>query len=389
MSNDGKSATLSADDPRIANSPAQDHVAGIVRTLQDQNVATKVASRVSIISPIFNEEENVPIFVGRLIEACTRLGRPYEIIAVNDGSSDRSDEILRGLAAKHPELKIVNFRRNYGQTAAMQAGIEYAEGEIIVSIDSDLQNDPDDIPLLLSKLEEGYDVVSGWRKDRKDAAIRRNLLSRIANAAISTISGVHLHDYGCTLKAYRRDVIKGVRLYGEMHRFIPIYATWRGAKVIELPVQHHPRSFGASKYGLERTFKVILDLIVVKFLDRYLVKPIYVFGGFGLISLAISSLSGLYMLYLKLIEGISMIATPLPLLTAMTFLIGIVSILMGLLAELVMRTYFESQQLMPYHVRDVINLKPRTGEPSSVRDDGTTLASVATEVPDGRSSLCR
>jgi glycosyltransferase involved in cell wall biosynthesis len=241
----------------------------------------------------------------------------------------------------------------------MQAGIEYAEGEIIISIDSDLQNDPADIPRLLAKLDEGYDVVSGWRQDRKDAAIRRNLVSRIANATISKISGVRLHDYGCTLKAYRRDVIKGVRLYGEMHRFIPIYATWKGARVIELPVRHHARHSGCSKYGLERTFKVILDLMVVKFLDRYLVKPIYIFGGFGLLSLIVSSASLLSMLYLKIFYGISMIHTPLLLLTAMTFLIGIMSILLGLLAELVMRTYFESQQLMPYHVREVINAPAR------------------------------
>lgn len=312
---------------------------------------------VSVIAPVYNEEDNIPILVERLLETCKTLSGPFEIILVNDGSTDRSGEILDQCARAHDEIKIVNFRRNYGQTAAMQAGIEYASGDIIVSIDSDLQNDPDDIPMLLAKLDEGYDVVSGWRKERKDAAIRRTMISRIANAVISRISGVHLHDYGCTLKAYRRDVIKGVRLYGEMHRFIPIYASWMGAKVIEMPVRHHARRFGKSKYGLERTLKVILDLIVVKFLDRYLVKPIYVFGGFGIGSLMISGLAFIYMVYLKLAHGVSMIATPLLMLTALTLLVGIMSILMGLLAELMMRTYFESQQRMPYVVRDLINFR--------------------------------
>jgi glycosyltransferase involved in cell wall biosynthesis len=237
------------------------------------------------------------------------------------------------------------------------AGIDHASGEIIVMIDADLQNDPEDIPRLIEKLNEGYDVVSGWRKDRKDMAIRRNLVSRVANRLISRISGVRLNDYGCTLKAYRRDVLRGVRLYGEMHRFIPIYASWMGAKIVELPVRHHPRKFGRSKYGLERVVKVLLDLTVVKFLDRHFVKPIYVFGGFGIFSLLLSALSTLCMLYLKIFEGVSMILTPLPLMATMTFLVGFVSILMGLLAEMLVRTYFESQQRPAYAVRELINFE--------------------------------
>lgn len=279
------------------------------------------------------------------------------MICVDDGSQDRSLQVLKEIAATRPELKIVSFRRNCGQTAAMMAGIDHASGDIIVTIDADLQNDPDDIPVLLAKLDEGYDVVSGWRKDRQDAAIRRNLVSRVANRVISRISGVELHDYGCTLKAYRRDVIKDVRLYGEMHRFIPIYAAWMGARVHEMPVRHHPRKFGKSKYGLERVAKVILDLLVVKFLDRYLVKPIYVFGGFGLLSLVVSGLICLFMIWLKLVEGVYMIQTPLPILAAMTLLIGVLSLLMGILAEMMVRTYFESSGRRSYSVRETINFK--------------------------------
>jgi len=283
------------------------------------------------------------------------LGRNFEIIAVNDGSRDSSLQRLRAVSTNIPELKVIDFRRNYGQTAAIMAGIDYASGEIIITIDADLQNDPNDMPVLLAKLDEGFDVVSGWRQFRKDQALRRNFPSRVANKIISWISGVHLKDYGCTLKAYRSDVLKDVRLYGEMHRFIPIYASWMGARTTEVPVRHHPRRFGSSKYGLERIVKVILDLMVVKFLDRNFVKPIYVFGGFGLFTLALSFLFAATMLYWKFVQGLSMILTPLPLLTALTFLVGFMSLLMGLLAEMVVRTYFESQGRSAYRVRELIN----------------------------------
>jgi glycosyltransferase involved in cell wall biosynthesis len=312
----------------------------------------------SIITPIYNEEQNIPKLLAGLLQALSRLNKRFEIIAVNDGSRDGSLAALRRQAMLHPELKVVDFRRNYGQTAAIMAGIDHASGDVIISIDADLQNDPADIPELLAKLDEGFDVVSGWRKDRNDGELRRNMVSRIANRVISRISGVHLHDYGCTLKAYRSDVVKGVRLYGEMHRFIPIYASWMGARVAEIPVRHHAREHGHSNYGLERIFKVILDLIVVKFLDRNFVKPIYVFGGFGILSLLLGAASFLLMLALRWFEGISMISTPLPLVTVMGLMTGVSSILMGLLAEMMVRTYFESQQRTNYMVRERINFDP-------------------------------
>ena len=313
---------------------------------------------VSLIIPVYNEEESLPRLMESVLALVRTLARPVEIIAINDGSTDASADLLKTMAKTNPELKVINFSRNYGQTAALMAGVELASGEIIISMDADLQNDPNDIPMLLAKLGEGYDVVSGWRKDRNDAVISRNLVSRVANFLISHISGLHLKDYGCTLKAYRRDVIKGVRLYGEMHRFIPIYASWRGAKVVEVPVRHHARELGHSKYGLERIFKVILDLMVVKFMERYLVKPIYIFGGFAALSLFASGASFAFMIYLKVFEGTSMIATPLPLLSAMFFLVGAISMLLGFLAEIMVRTYFESQKLAPYLIRNVINLDP-------------------------------
>ena len=312
---------------------------------------------VSVVIPLFNEEANIRPLCERLLPVLRELGVPFEIIIANDGSNDGSRETLQAVAAETPEIKVIDFRRNYGQTAAMMAGIDHARGKVIISLDADLQNDPADIPALLAKIDEGYDVASGWRKHRKDAAIRRNFLSRVANRLISRISGVRLNDYGCTLKAYRRDVVKDVRLYGEMHRFIPIYASWMGAKVVEVPVNHSPRRAGKSKYGLERVLKVVLDLIVVKFLERYLVKPIYVFGGFGLFSLSWSALSFMAMLYLKFVEGRSMILTPLPLLTALTFLVGFTSILMGLLAEMIVRTYFESQGRAAYVVQRLTNFE--------------------------------
>lgn len=312
---------------------------------------------ISVVIPIFNEKENIFPLYQKLSHELPLLQRPFEVVLVDDGSSDGSDDLLAEVAGKDPRFKLVSLRRNFGQTAAMMAGIDAARGEIIVPMDGDLQNDPADIRRLIEKLEEGFDVVSGWRKDRQDAELRRNFPSRIANRLISSISGVHLHDYGCSLKAYHRDVIKGVKLYGEMHRFIPIYASWRGARVTEIPVAHHPRIHGTSKYGLERVAKVILDLLVVKFLAKYATKPIYVFGGFGLANIGVSALAGVYAVWLKLIDGVSFILTPLPLLTVMAFITGVMSILMGLLAELVMRTYYESQGKTVYMIKRTLNIE--------------------------------
>jgi dolichol-phosphate mannosyltransferase len=311
----------------------------------------------SVVIPVFDEEESIPRLVDSVFAVLKRLDRTFEVIIVNDGSQDGSLGVLRDEAAARPQLKVIDFRRNFGQTAALMAGIDHAAGAVVVSLDADLQNDPEDIPRLLDKLGEGYDVVSGWREQREDGLVRR-FVSRMANRLISGMSGVHLHDYGCTLKAYRRDVIVGARLYGEMHRFIPVYASWMGARVTELPVRHHVRRFGRSKYGLERIAKVLLDLLVVKFLDSYFVKPIYVFGGFGILSLALSVAAFTLMMYWKLFKGIAMILTPLPMLTAMTFLVGCMSILMGLLAEILVRTYFESQGQAAYKVRELINFGP-------------------------------
>jgi glycosyltransferase involved in cell wall biosynthesis len=312
--------------------------------------------KISVIVPAKNEAKNLPILIARLLATMRGLGQPFEVIVVNDGSTDDSLSILRALAAINPEVRAIDLARNYGQTAAMMAGFDHATGNIIVPIDADLQNDPADIPRLLAKLAEGYDVVSGWRQDRQDAAIRRNFVSRVANRVISRISGVYLHDYGCSLKAYRRDVIGPVRLYGEMHRFVPIYAAWYGARIAEIPVNHSPRLHGTSNYGLERVMKVVLDLLVVRFLDRWIGKPIYVFGGFGVLWFIVGVISAAYMLYLKFFANLSMIQTPLPLLVVMSIMMGVMSICIGLVAEIVVRTYFESQGKRIYHARELINL---------------------------------
>jgi glycosyltransferase involved in cell wall biosynthesis len=308
----------------------------------------------SIIIPIFNEAENISLLYDRLIPALKRTGRPYEVIFVDDGSSDESLEILLDLSKTNPNIKVISFSRNFGQTAALSAGIDFSRGEILIPMDGDLQNDPEDILSLLQKIEEGYDVVSGWRKDRKDRFLTRRLPSMIANKLISFIGGVHLHDSGCTLKAYKRDILKNIRLYGEMHRFIPIYAHWIGARVAEIPVNHLPRRSGSSKYGMSRILKVILDLMVVKFLLSYSQKPIYVFGGMGLLMMLGAFLSGLYALYLKFFKGVSFILTPLPLLCVLLMMLGFLSILMGFLAEILTRTYYESQKKPTYQIKETI-----------------------------------
>ncbi|MBF6612638.1 MAG: glycosyltransferase family 2 protein [Chloroflexi bacterium] len=308
----------------------------------------------SIIVPVYDEEDNLPLLHSRITEAMQPLGATYEIIYVDDGSRDASFTRLSEIAAHDPNVVVVQFRRNFGQTAALAAGIAKSCGDNLVFMDADLQNDPADIPQLLEKLEQGFDVVSGWRVNRQDAAFSRKLPSRLANGLISAVTGVHLHDYGCTLKAYRREVVEHIELYGEMHRFIPAHAAWVGATITEIPVQHHPRIHGKSKYGIARTLKVILDLLTVKFLGSYSTKPIYIFGGLGLSSIAVSFVSIAIATMDKLLNGVSLIQSPLLLLTAMLFIIGVQLVLMGFIAEIGVRTYHESQSKPTYVVRRVV-----------------------------------
>jgi len=289
------------------------------------------------------------------VPVLNRIEKDYEIVFVDDGSSDSTLKQLKLLTQKNPKVKVLSFSRNFGQTAALSAGIDFSKGDIIIPMDGDLQNDPEDISALLQKIEEGYDVVSGWRKDRKDPFLTRRLPSIIANKIISLIGGVKLHDYGCTLKAYRREILKNIRLYGEMHRFIPIYAQWVGARVSEIPVRHFRRRSGSSKYGMSRIIKVILDLMVVKFLLSYSQKPIYVFGGIGLLMILGAFLAGAYAVYLKFFEATSFILTPLPLLCVLLLVLGFLSILMGFLAEILTRTYYESQGKPTYQIRELIS----------------------------------
>jgi dolichol-phosphate mannosyltransferase len=307
---------------------------------------------ISIFLPVYNEEPNLRPLHAKLDDALKKLGRSAEIVYVDDGSADGSLKILREIADMDPRVRVVALRRNYGQTAAMAAGIDAARGEVLIPMDADLQNDPADIERLLTKLDEGYDVVSGWRKNRKDKMITRKIPSMIANRLISWIGGVPLHDYGCSLKAYRRESLQDVRLYGEMHRFIPIYASWAGARVTEIPVEHHARTMGKSKYGLSRTLKVVFDLMTIKFMASYQTKPIYVFGAFGMLAFAISLVAGLYAVYLKIFHKADFVQTPLPILTIVIFAVGVQFVLMGLLAEMLVRTYHESQAKAIYAVRE-------------------------------------
>lgn len=314
----------------------------------------------SIIVPVYNEEETIPLLYQAVMEAMEPVSQTWEMILVDDGSKDQSLPKLEALALKDPHhIKVVGLRRNFGQTAAIAAGIDYAVGDIIVLIDADLQNDPQDIPILLEKINEGYDVVSGWREKRKDNYLTRTLPSQFANKLISVVTGVHLHDYGCTLKAYRREVITGFRLYGEMHRFIPVYANSVGAKIIEIPVRHHPRKYGKAKYGLERTFKVILDLFTVKFLNSYANKPIYLFGGTGIVIMLISSIILFYLFIRRVFFLVPVLDSPLFMLSSMFFILGFQSILMGLIAELLVRTYHEAQHKPTYTVKKVIGLEKK------------------------------
>ena len=312
----------------------------------------------SLIIPVKNEAENLPLLYDAIKQALKPIKQSWEVIFVDDGSTDPSLDVLQSLVNEDPQcIRVVVFRRNFGQTAAISAGIDYAHGETIVLMDADLQNDPADIPRLLEKLDEGYDLVSGWRKERKDNQFTRTFPSKIANGVISWVTGVHLHDYGCTLKAYRRDVLGGFRLYGEMHRFIPVFAHSVGARIAELPVSHHPRKFGKANYGLERTAKVILDLFTVKFLLEYSHKPIRLFGGAGAALMLLGAADLMFLFIRRTFFGVPAFSSPLLLIGVMFFIMGFQSILMGLIAELLARTYHESQRKTTYTVRTVLGKK--------------------------------
>lgn len=318
-------------------------------------VVPKPNTTVSVVVPVYNEVQSVPELHRRISAAMSKEEHVWEIVFVDDGSSDGSLQAMEVLAAKDPvHTRVVALRRNFGQTAAISAGIDHSTGEVIVLMDGDLQNDPADIPTLLAEIDNGYDLVSGWRKFRKDNFITRTFPSMVANWLISRVTGVWLHDYGCTLKAYRREVLTGFRLYGEMHRFIPAYAGYVGAKITEVPVQHHPRTHGKSKYGLNRTIKVVLDLFTVKFLSGYVNKPIYLFGGVGVGFSFVGVIGLIYLFIRRALYGTSTADSPIFLLSALLFVLGVQSILMGLLAEMSVRTYHESQSKPIYTVRYVI-----------------------------------
>ena len=322
--------------------------------------------QVSVVIPVYNEEESAELLCRKLHESLSTINRTYEIILVDDGSSDRTWEVLNRMAKEIPHLVLIRFRRNYGQTAAMSAGFDASVGDVVVTLDADLQNDPGDIPLLLERIDQGFDVVSGWRKNRQDTFINRKLPSIIANGLISKITGVALHDYGCTLKAYRHDVIKNVNLYGEMHRFIPALASWVGGTIDEVVVRHHARQFGRSKYGISRTFRVILDLLTVKFLLHYSTRPIHIFGkigGFfavpGFIMLAVMVLANLSYQLFGTSFGADLIKRPFWIVTSfMMILFSLQFISMGLLAEMQIRTYHESQKKPIYMIKDQARSTP-------------------------------
>src|SRR5215471_2570243 len=312
---------------------------------------------ISVFLPVYNEEPNLRPLHEKVKASLAQLGRTAEIIFVDDGSSDGSLNVLREIAAQDPRVRVIAFRRNYGQTPAMAAGIHAARGRVLIPMDADLQNDPADIKRLLDKLDEGYDVVSGWRKNRQDTLITRKIPSQMANWLISKIGGVPLHDYGCSLKAYRRESLEDVQLYGEMHRFIPIYASWSGARVAEIPVEHHARTMGKSKYGLSRTIKVVFDLMTIKFMASYQTKPLYMFGFAGMATFIISFLCAVLALLMKFAgwpHHADFVQTPLPVLTMVMLVLGVQFFFMGLLAEMLVRTYHESQAKPIYAVKERI-----------------------------------
>ena len=326
-----------------------------------RKAAKEAHPEISVVVPLLNEQDNIGPLHRQITEALTGKYQ-YEIIFIDDGSTDGSLSVLRRLQKEDAGVRIISLRKNFGQTAALSAGFAHSRGEIIVAIDADLQNDPADIPKMIEKLKEGCDVVSGWRKKRHDNAVTRLLPSKVANWLISTITGVKLHDYGCTLKAYRREILDEINLYGEMHRFIPALASWSGAAIAEMVVNHRPRTAGTTKYGLDRTWKVILDLITVKFLLSFSTKPIQLFGGWGLISFILCFLSGIAVILMKIIKKTDMTGNPLLYLTILFFVISAQFILMGLIAELLVRTYHESQNRPTYVIREKLEPSGKAGE---------------------------
>jgi glycosyltransferase involved in cell wall biosynthesis len=313
---------------------------------------TRKELEISIVIPVYNEEESLPQLYESLSREMEILALSYEILYVDDGSKDRGFEVLKAQHEKDPRVRVIRFRRNFGQTAAMAAGFHHARGKTIVTLDADLQNDPKDIRLLLEKIREGYDVVSGWRIHRQDKWLSRRIPSYLANKVISRMTSVHLHDYGCTLKAYRKEVVDHLNLYGEMHRFIPALASWMGVRVAEVPVNHHPRRFGKSKYGISRTLRVILDLINVKFLLSYSTRPIQIFGGIGFAAFMLGVLSETFVVFLKFFQDFKMSQNPLLYLGILFILVGVQFITMGLLGEMNIRIYHESQNKPIYVVRE-------------------------------------
>jgi len=309
-------------------------------------------SELSIVIPLYNEAENIEPLYAELSAALAEVGRAYEVIIVDDGSRDDSFARLKAVHERDPRWRVIRFRRNFGQTAGFSAGFDAARSQIVITSDADLQNDPRDIPRLLAKMAEGYDIVSGWRVNRKEPFLSRRLPSMIANRLISGATGVTLHDYGCSLKAYRSEVVKSVRLYGELHRFIPAIASWMGVSVAEVPVNDRARRFGRSKYGINRTFKVFLDLITVRFILGYATRPLHIFGGLGLILSLLGIVTGLYLSFIKLALGQQIGSRPLLLLAILLVVLGVQMISIGLLAEMVMRTYHEVQDKPIYVVRD-------------------------------------
>ena len=307
---------------------------------------------ISIIIPVFNEEESLNELIDQLDELVNRMNeKSIEIIFIDDGSNDNTNRIIVKKTKHKDYIKLITLIRNFGQTAAISAGIDNSNGKVLITMDSDLQNSCNDIPKLIKELDKGYDVVSGWRKERRDGFFTRVLPSKIANWIISKISGVHLHDYGCTLKAYKKEILKGVKLYGEMHRFIPIYIYWQGGRITEMPVAHNYRKYGKSKYGLSRTFSVIADLILLKFMEKQLSHPIHLFGGFAILNFFLSIICFLLMLYFKYSGQKTFIETPLPELVILFIMVGVLSLFMGFIAEILMRTYFESQDRKSYSIK--------------------------------------